>query len=244
MTLRSLPFGEVWWGLRFPTFLILSLPHLHRRVITLYMAIFWIAMKRSACTPCNICEMAKQDAFVSFIHRRIEFCIAANTVHKVVEMKKIKVAIRAYGIRSVIICRCFYFFYQLIIVVKYFVIIVPVIHQGSFVTINNKTSSGAFSGVNITNSSFPGDGLSFRKIKTGNLCIGRFPVIFKSIAAAGRIDFDRIVYSKEPAAAIQFMCSIITGFGSTPMPEPMPVVMDEVILVRPSRSGSLPQIKI
>src|SRR5579863_7598586 len=107
-------------------------------------------------------------------------------------------------------------------------LIVPAtkVDKTSSITINDESATGGFDGIVIATASFPGNGFAFRKLITGGLRVGCLPVVFEGIPAAGGYYLLREVHTQEPTATIDLMRPVVAGLARSPMPEPMPVVMN------------------
>ena len=98
----------------------------------------------------------------------------------------------------------------------------------------------SFDQISIATSSFPYHGGSFFTFIGYNLSVGSFPIILISITATHRINFGGVIDTQSPSGQINFMGSVIQGLTCSPMPEPVPIIMNKVILVRTSGRRTLP----
>ena len=67
------------------------------------------------------------------------------------------------------------------------------------------------------------------KLEGDKLCVRSLPVVLKTIPTSDRINLCRIIYAQSPAEYINKVGSIVERFTCSPIPEPMPVIMDEII---------------
>ena len=61
------------------------------------------------------------------------------------------------------------------------------------------------------------------------------------VSAAATSDTGRAIHAQSPTGDVERVNAVVAEFAIAPMPEPMPVVMDEVVLVRAFRRGALPE---
>src|SRR5579863_7838875 len=136
------------------------------------------------------------------------------------------------------------FFDKLMFVVEDLIVAKAKVDEAPTIPIDDKSPAGPFDGIVITAASFPGNGFPFRKFVARDLGVRSLPVVFEGVTAAGRYDLLREIHAQKPAAAIDLVCAVVAGFARSPMPEPMPIIVDEVVLVVAARSGSLPQLEV
>src|SRR5580658_1349525 len=136
------------------------------------------------------------------------------------------------------------FFDKLMFIVENLIVAKAKVDEAPTITIDDKSPAGSFDGIVITAASFPGNGFPFRKFVARDLGVRSLPVVFEGVTAAGGNYLLREIHSEEPAAAIDLVCAVVAGFTGSPMPEPMPIVVHEVVLVVAARSGSLPQLEV
>src|SRR6266700_2687300 len=133
------------------------------------MPVLWIAVKCSAGTLGNTGKMTKQNALCGLSNGCIQSSITTYAFHKIVEVKEVQVTTGADRVGRIVFGIRFYFFHQLIIVIKYFVIIITVIYQRSFISVNNKPTARSFCREDITTTALPVYRGLIAKLKTGHL---------------------------------------------------------------------------
>ena len=91
---------------------------------------------------------------------------------------------------------------------------------------------------------FPHHRLLAAEIQVDHLRIGRFPIVLIIVAASGRFDGCRIIQVHAPAQQVDHVRAVVQRLACAPTPEPMPVVMDEIVLESSTRSRSLPKLPV
>ena len=68
-----------------------------------------------------------------------------------------------------------------------------------------------------------------------------FLVILEVVAASRATDLGRAIHAESPARQVEKVRAIVGQFTATPVPSPVPVVVNHVVSVRTFRGGSLPE---
>src|SRR5262245_20452115 len=76
------------------------------------------------------------------------------------------------------------------------------------------------------------------------LGIGSFRLILIAEAAAGRVDANRKFLAHAPAQHIDEMDAVVAKLAIAKIPEPVPVVVDEILMIRLHRGGSDPEVPV
>src|SRR6185503_3519856 len=79
------------------------------------------------------------------------------------------------------------------------------------------------------------------KVKSDHVVIGCLLVVVIAELVATACHATWIVGAKSPAANVDHVHAVIAEFAGAPVPEPMPMVMNEVIAVRAFGCGALPE---
>src|SRR5680860_1421492 len=81
-------------------------------------------------------------------------------------------------------------------------------------------------------------------IHSDYLSIRGFPIVIKMVFSTyGTYPFGK-VHSQSPSGNIHLMCTVIQGFACTPMPQPVPIIMDEAVFIRYVGRRALPKVII
>src|SRR5215467_8138784 len=112
--------------------------------------------------------------------------------------------------------------------------------KGAFLAVKIYAESRAFEAMRIAALAFPGDGF-VAEIKTGDVDVGSLLIVVEMITTAAARDTMRKMNAQSPAGEVEGMNAIIAEFTGAPMPEMMPVVVEDVVLVRAFGSGALPE---
>src|SRR5690606_7493630 len=96
----------------------------------------------------------------------------------------------------------------------------------------------------VTAAAFPEDGFAISKVKGCDLRVRSLPIVLILIASAAGIGFYRRVFLQTPAGQIQEMDAVVHDFAGSPVPLPMPVVVDEVVFIILPWSWTLPKFVV
>src|SRR4029077_621968 len=87
----------------------------------------------------------------------------------------------------------------------------------------------------------PDDGFPVRELEPGFLRIGKLPVVGKVVAPADGRDAHRVAHAQRPTGDVDLVRAVVEDLARSPAPEPMPIVLDDVVAVRRTGRGALPQ---
>ena len=105
--------------------------------------------------------------------------------------------------------------------------------------------AGAVGAVRVTRQPLPGDGLAPFELARDGLGIGCFPVVLEVVVApSGRRDPHRIVDAERPSAEIDRVRAVVPRLARAPVPEPMPVVVDDIVAVEAPGRRALPEVVV
>src|SRR5713101_6499976 len=90
----------------------------------------------------------------------------------------------------------------------------------------------------------PDDALSAVKDEGRFLCVGELPVVSVVKASTGRDNACRVVDAEQPPGDVDLVRSVVADLAGSPVGEPVPVVVDDVVAVRRARRGTLPQLVV
>ena len=76
------------------------------------------------------------------------------------------------------------------------------------------------------------------------LRVGRFRLIFVAEPSAGGVNADRPGLLHAPAQNVDEVDAVIAEFAVAEVPEPVPVVVDEILVIGLHRGGSEPQVPV
>ena len=74
--------------------------------------------------------------------------------------------------------------------------------------------------------------------------VGRFLIVIEMVAPAGVAGDDRHIDPEGPAGNVEGMDAVVGEFTATVKPVPMPVVVNEIILIGTGRNRALPEIVV
>ena len=81
-------------------------------------------------------------------------------------------------------------------------------------------------------------------VEAGNQRVIKFPIVIEVVSSTRRGDAAGIIDAQRPAANVHLMRAIVQGLARAVKPQPMPVIRMDIVLVRPARRWSLPQIPV
>ena len=96
----------------------------------------------------------------------------------------------------------------------------------------------------VATRAFPDDFLATSKFVARGMCIGSLLVVDEAIATAAGSHAIWKIDLQSPTAQVESMHTVITQLTVTPLPEPVPVVVNAVIEIRHARCRPLPEIVI
>src|SRR5690606_31860519 len=91
---------------------------------------------------------------------------------------------------------------------------------------------------------FPDDRRLVLELEGDDVRVGSLLIVVEPEPAARGADSARVIDPESPAAEVDHMHAVVSDLARSPVPEPMPVVMDDVVLVRAARRGPLPEIEV
>src|ERR1035438_10916070 len=91
---------------------------------------------------------------------------------------------------------------------------------------------------------FPGDRFLPGKVPADHLRVRGLPVVPEAEPAAGGRHLRGEVHAEGPPADVDLVGAVVAGLSRSPVPEPVPVVVDEVAPVGPVGGGPLPQLVV
>src|SRR5437867_2682402 len=102
-------------------------------------------------------------------------------------------------------------------------------NEGALVSVKNHAGTRAFKTVRIATLALPG-GPFVAEVEGGYIGIGGFLVVAVVIPPPAAGHAHRTAHFQSPACQIQDVDAIVAELAITPMPMPVPVVVDEIIL--------------
>src|SRR5687768_1589897 len=81
----------------------------------------------------------------------------------------------------------------------------------------------------------------FAEVEAGDAGVWSFLVVVEMVAAAFVGDAARMGYAEAPTGDVEGVDAVVAEFAVAPVPMPVPVVMNEVVLIRTLGSGTLPE---
>ena len=175
---------------------------------------------------------------------RIQCCPSFDGIEEIADVEGIEFHTRTGSVKRIGSDIVLHFFHQLALQVIYLITVATFNQQGSCFTIEDDTHAAAFRVLAVARPAFPADEGVVGKLEVNNLCVWCFPIVLVAVSTASRSDACGIVDSKTPAGKVNHVRAVVQGFAGSPMPEPMPVIMDEVVFVCFSGCGSLPELII
>src|SRR4029077_18994218 len=94
----------------------------------------------------------------------------------------------------------------------------------------------------VATESLPGDLLAARELEIGDVGIGSLLIVAEAVAAPGRDNRGGELHIQPPPAQVQGVDAIITELAIPPVPDPVRVVMDAIVVIGLARGRPLPQL--
>src|ERR1035441_4656841 len=83
----------------------------------------------------------------------------------------------------------------------------------------------------VAASSLPANALPVGVIPANDLRVGRLPVIFELVAPPAGSHLHRPIHPQCPAADIDLVRPVVECLAGAPVPEPVPVVVDQIVVI-------------
>src|SRR3989454_5836059 len=83
-----------------------------------------------------------------------------------------------------------------------------------------------------------------RELEADFLRVGEFPVVGVVIAAAEGGDARGVAHAQPPARDVDLVRAVVQDLARSPAPEPMPIVVNDVVVVRGTGRRALPQLVV
>src|SRR5262249_42474226 len=90
----------------------------------------------------------------------------------------------------------------------------------------------------------PHDALSVSKLERGVLRVGKLPVVRVVKASAVRLDARRKIDAEREPGDVDLVRAVVVDLARAPASEPVPVVVDVVVVIRRARRRTLPELVI
>src|SRR5690606_12271434 len=113
----------------------------------------------------------------------------------------------------------------------------------SFFAIEDDAAILALYLLSVTAPAFPNQ-RSVGVFNSNDLGVWGIPIVLKVVATTYGTHADGIICLEPPAGQIYFVGAVVERLACTPMPKPMPIVVDQSRFVGHPRCRALPQIVI
>src|SRR5205823_6484922 len=227
---------------RRPTGGVLPHPGLHRLLVARDVPRGRVDAQRAPGRLRDVAEVAEQHALRALLDRLVQRGAAADRVHEIGDVQRGHVVVRT-GVEAVHVLRGQRLPGDLV---------VEVVHSVA-VTVHDDAARGAEDGgaalaaeggQAVAALSLPDDGLPARELEAGFLGVGELPIVGEVIATADRGDARGVAHGQRPAGDVDLVRAVVADLAGAPAPEPMPVVMDDIVVVRSVGRRALPQLVV
>src|SRR6266545_3788348 len=212
--------------LRFPTLPIFPTPQLAGFLVADDSAGLRFEVERAAGAPGDVSQVTPECALDPFLNLRVQLAAVADAVDEVREMTGVVPLAFDRG--------------NLLAVEVINFIAVAGDDEIALVTVKTDSETFAFEPARMATMTLP-DGRLAVEFVSGHVNVRRFLVVLVLIAPAGAGHAARVLDAETPARDIQSVNAVVAQFAVAPVPAPMPMVVDEIIDIRPLRRGSLPE---
>src|SRR5690606_32432192 len=229
---------------RFPALLVFSGPQFHSLFVFEDMTVRRICMKSFLRSNSNIAQLTQQCTDVTAEYIGVERSSGFDSVKKVLEMHTIQDLRRIGFVARIYLDFIFHIFDHLIVQINDLVGITAPYHNETFLSVKYNTYAGTFHLFNVAAATLPNHRAVIPKLVINHLRIRCIPIIVVPVSVPDRIHQSRIVDLESPSHEIHHMLPIVERLARSPVPEPMPVVMDDVVPVRLPGCRSLPELVV
>src|SRR2546426_2801583 len=221
---------------------ILPLPELHRLLVARKAARRRIDAQRTAGRLSDVAEVAQQHALRPLLDRLPQRGAGADRVHEVVDVQGRHVVVGA-GVEAVPRPRGEGRLHHLLLEIVHR-ITVAVEHHAAGRAQDGRAARPAERGQAVAALPLPDDGLPARELETGLLRIGELPIVGEVMAAAEGRDTRGVAHAQRPAGDVDLVRAVVADLARSPAPEPMPIVVNDVVAVRGVGRRALPQLVV
>src|SRR5213080_2681377 len=227
---------------RRPARRVLPLPGLHRLLVTCDPSRRRIDSQRAPGGLSDVAEVAQQHALRPFLDRLMERGAGADRVHEVVDVQRGHVVVGA-GVEAVPRPQGERRLHHLLLEVVHGVA-VAVEHHAARRPQDSRAARAAVRAQAVAALALPDDGLPARELEAGFLRIGELPIVGEVIAAADGRDARGVAHAQGPAGDVDLVRAVVADLARPPAPEPVPIVMNDVVAIGGVGRRALPQLVV
>src|SRR5437660_4515015 len=221
---------------------VLPLPGLHRLVVARDAARRGVHAQRAPGRLRDAAEVTQQHALGSLVDRLVQRRAAADRLHEVGDVQRGHVVVGT-DVEAVRVLRGQRLLHHLVVEVGHDVAVAVHDHAARRAQ-DGRAPLAAERGQAVAALPLPDDRLASGELEAGFLGVGELPVVGEVIAAADRRDARGIAHAQGPAGDVDLVGPVVAELARPPAVEPVPVVVDDVVVVRRVGRRALPQLVV
>src|SRR6266481_862646 len=212
---------------------VLPLPRFHRCFIARDAARRGVDTQDAAGRLRDVAEVAQQHALRALLDRLPQRAPGADRIHEVVDVQSRHLVVGG-DVEAVCRPRREGRLHHLLLEVVHRVT-VAVEHHAAGGAQDGRAARPSERGQAVAALPLPDDGFPVRELEPGLLRIGELPVIGVVIATADGRHARGVAHAQRPAGHVDLVRAVVEDLARSPAPEPMPIVMNDVVAVRRTR---------
>src|SRR5216117_1464276 len=221
---------------------VLPLPIAHRFVVPLNASGPGIDAERAPGPLRDVAEMAEQHRLRPLLDRLAQRRAGADGVHEVRDVQGRELVVAARGER--VAARLGQRFLDDLVLEIVYRVTVLVQHHAARGALDARAARAVLGREAVAGESLPDDRLLPCELEADLLSVRELPVVRKVVATADRDDARGVIHAQRPAGDVDLVRAVVADLAGAPAPEPVPVVVDDVVLIRRARRGPLPQLVV
>ena len=224
--------------------LIFTAPQFVRLLIVQDMTVFRIDIQRASHSVSDVTQLHQQGTDMACCYISMELRSFSDGIEEIIDMDSVQCLGRIHQIVRVNLYLAVLFLDKLIIHIIDTVSVIAWNNQIPFGPIEDNAGGTILNLLKITTTKFQGHRFFPAIIDVDDLCVGRFPIIMIAITSSDGVNPGRVVQFHTPTEHVDHVRAVVQGLACAPMPEPMPVVMHDVVFVRTAWGRALPKVPI
>src|SRR5262245_22347826 len=225
-------YGSHGWTLhlRLPPRRVLARPELHRGAVIQNRAVFGVTLQGSPGPVGDVAQMAQERALVPLLDLAVDLLIPPVGRQPVAEVS----VLPRLGRRELLDLLALHVVDRVPAVLEY---------QAPLLAVEDHVE-GRPARAGVAAQSLPGDHFAAVELEADGVRVRSLLVVFVPVAAARRGHVHRVIDPEAPPADVDRVDPVVAQLAVAPVPEPVPVVVEVVVLERPVRGRALPQLVV
>lgn len=225
---------------RLPARLVFTGPEFHCILVIENMSVAGVAIQSATGSLSDISELLHHGGDMGAADIAARSPAVADAVEEIVDVNGVALESPAFAFRCIV---GDVFDFPAIFSVNA-VGIAAINRDRAFFAVETDAETASHRTETVAGKSFPSDLFAFLVFPADHLRVGCFPVVVMVQTSAGGSYAGRIIDLETPAGKVDRVDRVVSGLAGSPVPEPVPIVVKNVILVRTARGWTLPKFVI